>query len=67
MMIPIQIKPNSPLHRLRKRYGRNRREHIEALEQTIIETERQRDAVLYELQRQRQIIQRLRFHLEHLQ
>lgn len=66
MMIPIQIRPNSSLHNLRRRHSRNRRDHIKALEQTIIQLERERDAALYELQRQQSIIQRLQYHVERL-
>lgn len=67
MMVPIQIQPNSPLHRLRKRYGRNRRDHIQALERAVMDLERQRDAALYLLDRQRRVLGRLRINLEELQ
>lgn len=66
-MIPIQVNPNSYLHRLRKRYGKNRRDHIQALESAIIQVERERDAALYQLERQQKRLSVIALRLEHLQ
>lgn len=66
MMVPIQIQPDSHLHRLRIRYHKNRKEHIQALEQAVIDLERERDAALYQLERQQRVLIRMRLLLETL-
>lgn len=66
-MIPIRFASKSPIQRLRKEHKGNPKNHIQALEWVIIGMERQRDMVLYLLDRQHHILSRLQNHLKDLQ
>lgn len=67
MRIPIQMQPGSTLVRLRKRYGKNHKDHIHALEQVVMDKEFELDKTLHRLYQYQRVLMRLQINLEELE